>query len=66
VEMRQLSIEDRPRHSGRTGFQEDNHPDAESVDVRYVHNPFPREPDFGAANVNYELAALLGLSEEPA
>ena len=40
--------------------------DGEVADLRYVRKPFTREPDFGATSVNYELAALLALSEEPA
>jgi superfamily II DNA or RNA helicase len=40
--------------------------ESESVDLRYVRRPFTREPDFGATSVNYELAALLAMSEEPA
>ncbi len=38
----------------------------EAADLRYVRRPFTREPDFGATSVNYELAALLALSQEPA
>lgn len=33
---------------------------------RYVRRPFQREPDFGAASVNYDLEELLARSEEPA
>jgi hypothetical protein len=33
---------------------------------RYVRHPFTREPDFGAASVNYALDELLARSEEPA
>ena len=40
--------------------------DGDAADLRYVRQPFTREPDFGATSVNYELAALLALSEEPA
>jgi hypothetical protein len=40
--------------------------DGESVDLRYLRRPFGCEPDFGATSVNYELAALLARSEEPA
>ncbi len=40
--------------------------DGDSVDLRYIRHPFTREPDFGATSVNYELAALLALSEVPA
>ena len=39
---------------------------SESVCLRHVRRPFNREPDFGATSVNYELAALLARSEEPA
>ena len=40
--------------------------DGDAVELRYVRRPFQREPDFGVTSVNYELAALLALSEEPA
>ncbi len=40
--------------------------DSEAVELRYVRRPFTREPDFGATSVNYEMAALLAQSEEPA
>ncbi|HKI19210.1 MAG TPA: DUF3883 domain-containing protein, partial [Isosphaeraceae bacterium] len=40
--------------------------DGETPDLRYVRRPFTREPDFGATSVNYELAALLALAQEPA
>lgn len=33
--------------------------------VRYVRQPFRREPDFGVTSVNYSLAELLSQSEEP-
>ena len=33
--------------------------------VRYVRRPFQREPDFGAASVNYTLKDLLAAAEEP-
>ena len=33
--------------------------------VRYVRRPFQREPDFGAASVNYDFAELLARSEPP-
>lgn len=39
-------------------------PDDESV--RYVRMPFEKEPDFNATSVNYDLAALLALAQEPA
>ena len=34
--------------------------------VHYIRQPFGREPDFGVTSVNYELAALLAQSEQPA
>jgi SNF2 family DNA or RNA helicase len=34
--------------------------------VHYVRRPFQREPDFGAASVNYTMAELLNRSEAPA
>jgi superfamily II DNA or RNA helicase len=40
--------------------------DGENVEVRHVRQPFVREPDFGATSVNYDLAGLLGQSQEPA
>jgi len=40
--------------------------ESEAVELRYVRRPFTREPDFGATSVNYDLAALLAQSEEPA
>ena len=33
--------------------------------VRYVRQPFQREPDFGAASVNYSLRDLLANGEDP-
>ena len=33
--------------------------------VRYVRRPFQREPDFGAASVNYKLKDLLAAAEDP-
>ncbi len=33
--------------------------------VRYVRNPFQREPDFGATSVNYDLAELLRRATTP-
>ena len=33
--------------------------------VHYVRRPFRREPDFGAASVNYEFKELLANAEEP-
>jgi len=40
--------------------------DGDRVDVRYVHRPFEKEPDFQATSVNYDLPALLAQSREPA
>ena len=34
--------------------------------VRYVRHPFQREPDFGAASVNYNMKNLLNRAEDPA
>lgn len=31
----------------------------QAVELRYVHHPFTREPDFGATSVNYDLPNLL-------
>src|SRR3546814_12639071 len=33
--------------------------------VHYVREPFKREPDFGAASVNYRFAELLARAEHP-
>ena len=33
--------------------------------MRYVRRPFQREPDFGAASVNYALKDLLATAEDP-
>ena len=33
--------------------------------VRYIRRPFRREPDFGAASVNYTLRELLKMAEVP-
>ena len=33
--------------------------------VRYARQPFQREPDFGAASVNYSLRELLAKAEDP-
>jgi hypothetical protein len=33
--------------------------------LRYVREPFHREPDFGARSVNYDMAELLSRGEEP-
>lgn len=40
-------------------------PDEEEPRVRYVRDPFEREPDFRAVSVNYKLADLLARSETP-
>ena len=40
--------------------------DGDSHRVHYIRQPFQREPDFGVTSVNYELAALLAQSQEPA
>ncbi len=34
--------------------------------VRYLRQPFSREPDFGATSVNYNFAELLARASEPA
>jgi superfamily II DNA or RNA helicase len=39
--------------------------DGERHRVHYVRRPFQREPDFGAASVNYEFSELLARSEAP-
>jgi hypothetical protein len=39
--------------------------DDESHRVHYVRRPFHREPDFGAASVNYYFAELLERAQEP-
>ena len=36
-----------------------------SHEVRYVREPFGREPDFGAVSVNYKLEELWGRGEKP-
>jgi hypothetical protein len=33
--------------------------------VHYVRRPFQREPDFGAASVNYSFSELLGKAGPP-
>ena len=33
--------------------------------VRYVRQPFKREPDFGVTSVNYDFAELLAKGTEP-
>ncbi|GIK23631.1 MAG: RNA helicase [Ignavibacteriota bacterium] len=37
-----------------------------AADVRYVRQPFEKEPDFNATSVNYDLVALLAQAEAPA
>ncbi len=37
-----------------------------TADVRYVRQPFEKEPDFNATSVNYDLSALLARAEAPA
>jgi hypothetical protein len=37
----------------------------EAVSLRYVRQPFQREPDFGVTSVNYELNELLARAEHP-
>ena len=37
----------------------------ESHEVRYLRNPFTREPDFNACSVNYKFSDLLERSESP-
>jgi SNF2 family DNA or RNA helicase len=39
--------------------------DAERHRVRYVRQPFRREPDFGVTSVNYDFSQLLARAEEP-
>ena len=36
-----------------------------SHDVRYLREPFTREPDFNVTSVNYDFAALLSRAEPP-
>ena len=40
--------------------------EGDSYNVRYLRQPFQREPDFGAASVNYYFAELLARAEAPA
>ena len=40
--------------------------DGDRVDVRYVRQPFEKEPDFQATSVNYDLPALLAQAQVPA
>ena len=39
--------------------------DDDSHRVRYLRQPFQREPDFGVTSVNYDFAELLARTEEP-
>jgi hypothetical protein len=40
--------------------------DEDSVDgPHYIRHPFQREPDFGVASINYDVAALLARAEDP-
>jgi hypothetical protein len=39
--------------------------DAERHHVRYLRQPFRREPDFGVTSVNYDFTELLARAEEP-
>jgi superfamily II DNA or RNA helicase len=39
--------------------------DADAVEVRYVRNPFDREPDFKATSVNFTLVDLLAMAKAP-
>ncbi len=39
--------------------------DGERYNVRYLRQPFRREPDFGVTSVNYDFAELLGRAELP-
>jgi hypothetical protein len=41
-------------------FQQDG-----TENVRYLRQPFRREPDFGVTSVNYDFGELLARSEEP-
>jgi Domain of unknown function (DUF3883) len=40
--------------------------DGDRVDVRYVRQPFEKEPDFQATSMNYDLVMLLAQAQEPA
>ena len=40
--------------------------DGETTSLRYVREPFAREPDFGVTSVNYDLDDLWGRGQEPA
>jgi superfamily II DNA or RNA helicase len=39
--------------------------ESDHVDVRYIRQPFEKEPDFKATSVNYDLAKLLNVSTPP-
>lgn len=39
--------------------------DGDMATPRYIRQPFKKEPDFGVTSVNYDLAELLALAEEP-
>jgi hypothetical protein len=39
--------------------------DDDSHRVRYLRQPFGREPDFGVTSVNYDLSELLARAQEP-
>ena len=39
--------------------------DGDGHRVRYVREPFQREPDFGVISVNYDFAQLLARGEAP-
>ena len=39
--------------------------DADNHLAHYLRHPFRREPDFGVTSVNYDLAGLLALAEDP-
>jgi len=40
--------------------------EGDSTTTRYVRRPFGKEPDFGAASVNYRLSELLSRASDPA
>ncbi len=39
--------------------------DGEGRELRYVREPFNREPDFNVTSVNYDLSELMNLGQEP-
>jgi hypothetical protein len=39
--------------------------DGEGRELRYVREPFNREPDFNVTSVNYDLSELMNLGREP-